>query len=263
YMKESKNLKLEPIIITGHDEISSLGESLNKLYQRIQENYQELEIKNQCLAEENKRQEVFLRASSHQLKTPITAALLLVQGMISEVGKYKEVKIYLPQVKQQLQSMQKIVEDILYLNVCTQNLQMELLFVPELMEECMNSYHVQMEEKSLSIATEGWMQKLTTDRELLKIILDNLLSNAIYFTPEGGRIQISYEDYKLVIINYGITIEEELLPHIFDPFVTSVNKNKAHGLGLYVVSYYAKFIHCQVKIQNIDNGVMAELFFTA
>lgn len=272
YMKEAKNLKLEPAVITGHDEISSLGESLNGLYQKIQESYQELEIKNQYLAEENKRQEVFLRASSHQLKTPITAALLLVQGMISEVGKYKDVKEYLPQVKQQLQSMQKIVEDILYLNHCSQNLQREPIILAELIDECISSYHIQIEEKSLHLMTEGQEPKLETDRELFKNILDNLLSNAIHFTPEGGRISISYDEHRLYIINYGVTIAEELLPHIFEPFVTSANVieqnssgttgNKGHGLGLYVVAYYAKFLHCQVKVHNIPQGVMAELIFT-
>lgn len=270
FMKEAKNLKLEPIAITGHDEISSLGESLNGLYQKIQESYQELEIKNSYLAEENKRQEVFLRASSHQLKTPITAALLLVQGMINEVGKYKDVKAYLPQVKQQIQSMQKIVEDILYLNHCSKNLQMERLSLEQLMEECRDTYHVQIEEKALKISTKGEITQLETDRELMKKILDNLLSNAIYFTPEGGKIEIIYEKHRLSIINYGITIEEEMLPHIFEPFVTGVteikqtsashdSKKNAHGLGLYVVAYYAKILHCQVKIKNIDHGVMAEL----
>ena len=259
YMKDAKNLKLEPVAITGRDEISSLGESLNKLYQKIQESYQELEVKNQYLSEENERQEVFLRASSHQLKTPITAALLLVQGMIGEVGKYKDVMVYLPQVKQQLQSMQKIVEDILYLNHCSRDLQMEQLSLSELVEECIKSYHVQLEQKRLDIAIEGQGPLIVTDRELLKKILDNLLSNAVYFTPEGGRIKISSEERKLRIINYGITIDDELLPHVFEPFVTSVNKNKGHGLGLYVVSYYARLLQLQVKLYNIEQGVMAEL----
>ena len=261
YMKEAKNLQLEPIMITGRDEISSLGESLNGLYQKIQDSYKELEVKNGYLAEENKRQEVFLRASSHQLKTPITAALLLVQGMISEVGKYKDIKGYLPQVKQQILTMQKIVEDILYLNHCSQNLQMEPILLPELMEECLNSYQVQIDEKSLIITAEGQAAQLETDRELMKKILDNLISNAIYFTPEGGKVELSYQENKLCIINYGVTIDEELLPNVFEPFVTSVNKNKAHGLGLYVVSFYAKLLHCQVKLHNIEQGVLTELIF--
>jgi signal transduction histidine kinase len=270
YMKETKNLRLEPLIINGHDEISSLGESLNGLYQKVKESYQELEVKNQYLAEENKRQEIFLRASSHQLKTPITAALLLVQGMISEVGKYKDVKTYLPQVKQQIQSMQKIVEDILHLNHCSQNLQIEPLNLLELLEDCLSAYQIQIGEKALSITIEGTTSVIDTDREVLSKIIDNLLSNAIHFTSEGGDIRISVQDNKLSITNYGVNIEEELLPHVFEPFVTSVKEMKqtlnfgerSHGLGLYVVSYYAKLLHCQVKLYNIKNAVRVDLLFT-
>ncbi len=262
FMRESRNLKLQPLTITGHDEISSLADSLNRLYEKIQDNYQELEQKNQYLAEENKRQEIFLRASSHQLKTPVTAALLLVQGMIGEVGKYKDVKAYLPQVKKQLQSMQKIVEDILYLNHCSKNLLIEPVSMEELMEECKGAYGIQTEEKALILTREGQMPILNTDRELMKKILDNLLSNAIHFTPAGGKIHITYEKNRLCIFNYGVTIEEELLPHIFEPFVTSNDKNKAHGLGLYVVAYYAQLLDYKVRLSNIGNGVMAELILT-
>ncbi len=74
------------------------------------------------LEEENERQEVFLRASSHQLKTPVAAAPLLVEGMMNEVGKYKDTKRYLPEVKKQLMAIRRIVEDILYLNHCVGNI---------------------------------------------------------------------------------------------------------------------------------------------
>ncbi|SHO53913.1 HAMP domain-containing sensor histidine kinase [Anaerocolumna xylanovorans] len=261
YMTEAETLYLEPVSVTGHDEISSLAESLNELYQKIQQNYQELEIKNRYLAEENKRQEVFLRASSHQLKTPIAAALLLVESMIHEVGKYKDTRAYLPQVKQQLQSMKKIVEDLLYLNHCSKELQKESFSLKDLIEECIGSYHVQLEEKSLHIITDGMPPALFTDPELLKKILDNLLSNAICFTPKDGRIAILYEEHRLCILNYGAAIEEELLPHIFEPFVSSITGNRAHGLGLYVASYYAKLLNCRLNLSNTKEGVMAELIF--
>ena len=259
-MKEARDLKLEPIEMKGQDEISSLGESLNGLYQKIQDSYRKLEEKNQDLYEENKRQEIFLRASSHQLKTPITAALLLVQGMIGEVGKYKETRQYLPQVKQQLLSMQRIVEDLLYLNHCSRNLQPEPIPLLQLLQECLDSYQIQIEQKELDIMVEGSDTEINTDRELLKKIIDNLLSNAVCFTPEGKKITLFYNEYGLTIINYGIMIEKEVLPHIFEPFVTSGAGN-SHGLGLYVASYYAKLLHCRLTLQNLSDGVMAELQF--
>jgi signal transduction histidine kinase len=127
------------------------------------------------------------------------------------------------------------------------------------MEECMSLYHVQLEEKALQVTTGGQGFTITTDRELLKKILDNLFANAVCFTPEGGKIEVIYGEKGLCIINYGVTVDQELLPHVFDPFVTSITKNKGHGLGLYVVSYYAKVLHFQVFLHNIDDGVMAEL----
>lgn len=262
FMQVSENLQLEPIPVTGHDEISSLAESLNELYLKIQHSYQELEITNQYLADENKRQEVFLRSSSHQLKTPISAALLLVESMINEVGKYRDTKVYLPQVKHQLQSMRKIVEDILYLNRFTGELHMESLILRDVMEECIASYHVQTEEKAVNIAWEGTSSELYTDPELLLKILDNLFSNALNFTPAGGKITIAFEERRLCITNYGTAIAEDLLPHVFEPFVTGITGNKAHGLGLYVVSYYARLLNCQVRLHNTTQGVMAELLFT-
>lgn len=261
FIKGSENLQLEPIPVTGRDEISSLAESLNELYQKIQQNYQELERTNQYLAEENKRQEVFLRASSHQLKTPIAAALLLVEGMINEVGKYRDTKAYLPEVKHQLNSMKKIVEDILYLNRFSGEIHRESFSLGDLMEECIAAYRVQLEEKAVTLTREGTAPNLYTDPELLHKILDNLFSNALYFTREGGKVSIAYEEHGLCLINYGAAIPEDLLPHVFEAFVTGISGNKAHGLGLYVVSYYARLLNCQVRIQNISQGVLAELHF--
>lgn len=262
YLMNTKNLEVEPLVVSGNDEVSVLGRTLNELYLRLQENYKELEEKNKYLADENKRQEVFLRASSHQLKTPIAAALLLVEGMINEVGKFKDVSEYLPQVKKQIQSMQKIVEDILYLNHCSMNIQMEELSPETVMEDCIHSFDIQIAEKSLEIMREGRSSIVKSDRELLKKVLENLLSNAINYSPEQGRIHINYENQRICIKNYGVTIDEELLPHIFEPFVTNNGKNKGHGLGLYIVAYYVNFLDCQVKISNFDGGVKTELIFT-
>ncbi|MGM9986099.1 MAG: ATP-binding protein, partial [Bacillaceae bacterium] len=87
------------------------------------------------------------------------------------------------------------------------------------------------------------------------------LSNAVQYTPAGQRIEIIFADNHLCINNYGAVIEEEILPHIYEPFVSSNTKKKGHGLGLYVISYYAKLLDCEVKINNVDGGVRAELFF--
>lgn len=260
HAKAAESFRMEPFVPEGNDEIGALGRTLNELYEKLQDNLVELEEKNRMLAEENERQEVFLRASSHQLKTPITAALLLVEGMMNEVGKYKNTKEYLPKVKEQLWSMRKIVEDILYLNHCADSLQIEPVSLRELTEEAAAAYRVQAAEKKLSIEIEG-MGTVHTDREILKKIIDNLISNAVQYTPEGEKICMSLSDNMFRIENYGVRIEEELLPNICKPFVSSDTKQKGKGLGLYVVSYYNRLLGGKLRVENLEKGVLAQLIF--
>lgn len=242
------------------DEIGILGRSLHELYGKLRDNYEELERKNRLLEEENERQEVFLRASSHQLKTPIAAALLLVEGMMNEVGKYKDTKTYLPEVKKQLLSMRKIVGDILYLNYHAENLQQDEVAIEAFVQEIAGEYAVQAEDMELCVTVAG-SGVVYTDREILKKIVDNLLSNAVSYTPKGQQITIEISDTALCISNYGVTIDEKLLPNILEPFVSSDGGGKGKGLGLYVAAYYSKLMGYELKVTNIENGVQASLSF--
>lgn len=244
----------------GKDEISQLARNLSELYGRLRKNYEELEQKNSLLKEENERREIFLRASSHQLKTPIAAALLLVEGMMNEVGKYKDTKAYLPEVKKQLLSMRKIVEDILYLNYRAENIQREEVAIEALAQELMRDYAVQTEDRGLRVSVVG-SGVVFTDREILRKIVDNLLSNAIQYTPEHQEITIGISGKEVCIANYGVTIDDKLLPNLFEPFVSSDGGGKGKGLGLYVAAYYSRLMGYDLRVDNMENGVQAVLSF--
>ncbi|MCM1257517.1 MAG: HAMP domain-containing histidine kinase [Roseburia sp.] len=249
------------------DEIGVLAETIDDLYRKVRESYISLEEKNQALLEENKRQEVLLRASSHQLKTPISAALLLVEGMMNKVGKYQDREAYLPQVKRQLLSMKKMVEDILYLNHCGENLDFQWVDFKGVLENQLQVFRIPIKEKKLQISREG-EETLTlfTDEIIVSHIIGNLLSNAVNYTPEGGEIRIYLEKEKLTIQNFGVCIPEELLPHIFEPFVSGNHEKSqgtadSHGLGLYIGAYYAKQIGMEIHIENGEKSVVTVLIF--
>lgn len=180
--------------------------------------------------------------------------------MINEVGKYKNTHEYLPEVKKQLLSMRKIVEDILYLNFRAENLMQEEVSVEALAEELVKSYSVQTENKQLQVTIEG-NGMVSADREMLKKVVDNMFSNAVQYTPVQQKITIEISDKELCITNYGVTIDEELLPNVFEPFVSSDGSRKGKGLGLYVASYYSRLMGYMMKIENINNGVRAKLLF--
>lgn len=258
FIKENTNMEVEPVKIEGHDEIAVLGETLNELYHKLYENYNELEQKNNYLKEQNKRQEVFLRASSHQLKTPVAAAMLLVDGMVNEVGKYKDVKEHLPKVKLQLQSMRRVIDEILNLNNSIEEIKNENIIVSEIVEQSLLNQEVQIKTKELKVDKELNSTEIVADRKIIYKIIDNLISNATNYTPNQERIKITLTDKALTLINYGVQIEDEILPHIFEPFVSS-SGNKGHGMGLYIVAYYAELSNMRVDICNVDNGVLCTL----
>lgn len=260
--KIAEDFAVESFEADSGDEIGTLGRALNELYEKLRESYLELEGQNRILEEENERQEVFMRASSHQLKTPVAAALLLVEGMINEVGKYKDTKAYLPEVKKQLLSMRKIVEDILELNHRARNPEREIIAVEGLTKEVLKAYEVQIENRKLMLTIKG-EKNLRTDREMMKKIIDNLISNSVWHTPKEARIDIEIDHECLCIRNYGSHIDDKLLPNIFEPFVSSDSKEKGKGLGLYVAAYYCRILDCALQIENIKDGVETKMIFEA
>lgn len=257
------------------DEVGELADTLDDLYGRIRESYRQLEEKNAQLAEENRRQEVFLRASSHQLKTPIAAALLLVDGMIHQMGRYKDTQANLPRVKEQLLSMRKMVEDILFLGHCEEHIHLQVIDAGTLVKKRLEPLAALAADRKLRIESEGEKSlEILTDEALFTRILDNLLSNAVKYTPEEGRIMVRLiqdgQRAGIRITNLGGRISPQLLPHIFEPFVSGnagVGRpgdfgGGSHGLGLYIADYYAKKLHAVLSVRNVEEGVEAEILQT-
>lgn len=226
--------------------------------------YHELEKKNQALQEENERQEIFMRASSHQLKTPLSAALLLLDGMINRVGKYQDTAVYLPKAKEQLLSMRKMVEDILSLNHCRDDIGLHDIQVMPLLENRLSQYRVAAADKGLQVSCSGIDTIIKADENLLQQILDNLIANAVAYTPEGGSIELRVSTGKITIENYGVTISKDILPHVFEPFVSGNHEREiaGHGLGLYIAAYYAKQMGFSLQIENGTDSVLAVLYFS-
>lgn len=270
-VQHTSSMKNSPAFVRGAvlpgdnrpDEIGELTRTLEELYSRLEEQYQQLKEKNTALENENKRRELFLRSSSHQLKTPIAAALLLVDGMINQIGKYKDVSLYLPQVKSQLLSMRKIVEDVLYLSRHEDNLTLQPVSVAELLQMRLNTFQIPAADKGIRLnLCLGADPVISSDESLLTQILDNLLGNAVTHTPSGGHVEITLFGNCLRIRNYGTTIPDSILPHIFDPFVSGAQSGGDHGLGLYIASYYAEKLGLSLELTNGDDYVNADLLFT-
>ncbi|WP_314060353.1 HAMP domain-containing sensor histidine kinase [uncultured Vagococcus sp.] len=256
-MIEMKNGSYEPNVLPDtRDEYQQLEADLVALYTT-------LERQKKQLATQNQRQGVFLKASSHQLKTPVTAALLLVEGMIGEIGKYRETALYLPEVKQKLRSMEQIINEILLID---QRIKEEPQLVPVKLVAMVNPLLAKQgllfKEKGLVIKNDVDLEQIIqTDPVYFEQLIENLLSNACHYTESNQIIRIYSEESKLIIENYGSQLDEKWAGKLFEPFVRPPQKTTGHGLGLYLVAQYAELLGLRVTLVNSHSSVMATVYF--
>lgn len=243
------NQEIAPILHHRKDEIGSLTDALNLLYEKQSQHYRQLE-------EDGKRRDVFMKASSHQLKTPLAAATLLLEGMISKTGKYADHETYLPKLQKQLFIMKKMIDDILQINRMAENIELESVSVDKLIKTLLGRYQIQADANDLLLSQSGsalWQ----TDGEILYQILDNLINNAVLYTSKGGKIDISIDRDFIEVKNAPASISTELLPAIFEPFVSGSNSSDGHGLGLYVAKYFSQLLDFDIFVKS-DYG---QVFF--
>ena len=109
----------------------------------------------------------------------------------------------------------------------------------------------------------------SSDLALLRKVLDNLLANALFFSPEGAGVSVSVgevpEGVWLRVDNSGSRIPEEALPQVFEAFYradTSRNRRTGgSGLGLYIVQMILDRHGAEYKIENTEDGVRFTALF--
>ncbi|HHT20923.1 MAG TPA: HAMP domain-containing histidine kinase [Tissierellia bacterium] len=240
---------MAPLKLRGGDEITSLAEDLDALYERLRTQYDEL-------AHEHTRQEVVLRSSSHQLKTPITASLLLVEGMMNRVGRYADHQANLPLVREQLMAMQQMVESLLSLQAMDQTGEKETIRLADFLDDFLKTYRELAATKGIRLQLKG-DKTITADPAVLTKLFDPILSNAISYSAPGGRVEIRL-DQAITLTNSPARIDDEVLAHALEPFVSS-HRSPGRGLGLYLAKHYATLLGWQLSLEQSEERVTIRL----
>lgn len=240
-----------PYEVKGKDEISLLAVSINEFCKEQNANYNRLN-------NENIRKEVFLKSVSHQLKTPVASGLLLTEGMISKIGKYKDTDKYLPEVKEQFKILQKMIDDILSISKDEFDIEISKIDILHTVNQFIQGYDIQIKEKELNIDISG-QGTINSDKKIFGKILDNIFNNAINYTDFKGKIEIVINDNYIEIENIPAHINDNIIDCVKDAFVSESNI-KGKGLGLYIANYYAEMMNLRLDIVNTENGVKSVLF---
>lgn len=241
--------------IVGPRDLEQLGERLEWMRTRLME------------VEQDKNR--FLHHISHELKTPLTAiregAELLNERVVGSLNAQQgEIAVILRDNTLQLQ---KLIENLLDFNIASSRksqLHLEQITLDTLIESVLTDHKVAILARQLELDIALQPVKLACDRAKLQALVDNLVSNAIKFSPEKGRLHIRLEqqDEQAVIevADSGPGIPQDERRRIFDAFYQGSASANTHvrgtGLGLSIAREYAQAHNGYIEaIDNDGPGV--------
>ena len=262
------------------DEIGDLADSLNDLSRKLSSALSELQSANQKLQADIdmerrlERQRVeFFSAMSHELKTPITIIKGQLQGMLYQVGRYKDRETYLAQSLEVTDNLEKMVQELLTisrLDTPGYAFNPSHIHLDKLIHDRLTANEDLFMQRELAVEKDISPEVcISGDLQLLQKVVDNLLGNAAAYSPPGERIAVKLwqatDKANLTIENTGVHIPDEDIPKLFEAFYrVEQSRNRqtgGTGLGLYIVKTILDLHGAAIKIENTGQGVMVLVQF--
>ncbi len=262
------------------DEIGVLSYSLNDLSKKLAAALSDLQEANQKLQADidmerrlEKQRVEFFAAASHELKTPITIIKGQLQGMLYQVGRYKDRETYLAQSLEITDTLGKMVQELLTisrLDTPGYTCKKSNLNLSNLINDRLTAFEDLFMQKDLtveqSISPEVF---ISGDMQLLQKALDNILGNAAAYSEAGNQIIVKLwkknEKANLTIENTGAHIPDEAISKLFEPFYrVDQSRNRqtgGTGLGLYIVKTILNLHEAKIEVANTLQGVIVSTQF--
>lgn len=220
-MQLDKNVCL---VHNSDDEVGDLKKQINELYFTLLKSIDDVELKNKEILELEKLKYEFLKAASHELKTPLASLKIILENMMYNVGKYKERDVYLGQCVDIVDDLSKNISQILSIySIDHLKNDEEDVIIKDVLKEVLNKYELLAYQKNIVINNKVGLEHLYIGRNAFSVILSNLISNAIKYNCDYGRIDIRIKENCFYIEN---TCQENHM---------ELKKDASHGLGLYIV----------------------------
>lgn len=259
------------------DEVVSLQKDLNQLYRNLNQTVLELEESNEQLEKQvHKVQEMekqragFFAAASHELKTPISAAIVMLEGMIDQTGCYQDRDTYLRECRKQMSKLSNLVQDILEITRLDSMkvIQKEKVDLVRCLDQTIDQFDILAERRMVTIQREYMSAVIVeTDPVIFKRAVSNLLSNAVKYTPMEGIIQVRLQQekngYCVTVVNPGKSIDEDVLRNYTNAFARPDAPESGSGLGLYIVHHICQILGYRFTIQNTREGIKAVIYIDA
>lgn len=261
YIEEinNRNYKLD-IEDNTEDELSILKNEVYKTTVMLKE-----------VAENSVKDKVNLKDSlsdiSHQLKTPLTSITIMIDNILDNPEMDKETRIeFVKDIKREIININFLVNSILKLSKLDAN---SIKFInkeislQEIVNESIKNVSVLCDLKNVEIIQEPSKEiKVNCDLKWQVEAITNILKNCVEHSKENSKIDITYEENKIYskieIRDYGVGIEKEDLPHIFERFYKGKNSsNESIGIGLALAKSIIESNNGYIDVESkINKGAM-------
>lgn len=241
------------IEINGPGDLQLLGSRLNWLRS---------ELKN--LHQQKQR---FLQQASHELKTPLTAireaSELLNDGIAGQLNvQQAEITRILRENSLRLQAMIENLLKYIEAEFYASKLKLSELSLTGLIDEIFKHYALSIEQKNIKINQIVDDVNIIIDAEKLRAVLDNLISNAVKFTPNMGEISLQAKHVKstlsIELKDTGAGIKKADVANIFEPFYRGEQPNNSlvngSGLGLFIAKEAVTALQGEISLQDSTTG---------
>jgi len=192
----------------------------------------------------NRSKDVFLATVSHELRTPLNAMRGWAQMLRDGVVPRERVPNAIASISRNADVLKRLVEDLVEMSrLATGNLQLNRQHVDivAILRESMTLLESAAKAKNIRLESKIDFEPVTVNGDPIRLyqILWNLISNAIQFTPSEGRVALHVHStgrqVEIRVVDSGLGIAPEFLPHIFEPFAQETGGQKGLGLGLAIV----------------------------
>ena len=205
----------------------------------------------------------FLATLSHELRTPLNAiqgwATLLRQRDVAAEDRARGLEA----IERNVRAQAQIVSDLLDMSRIISgkiHLEVQLISLQEVIHNAVDAVHASADAKKLRVSTllDSRVGFVRGDPSRLQQILWNLLTNAVKFTPAGGRIQVVLErvnsHVEIVVEDTGIGISADFLPLVFERFrqadAATTRRHGGLGIGLSIVKTLVELHGGSVRVKS-------------
>ncbi|WP_313107888.1 MULTISPECIES: Cu(+)/Ag(+) sensor histidine kinase [Pseudescherichia] len=207
------------------------------------------------------RQANFSADIAHEIRTPITNLVTQTEIALSQDRTQKELEDVLYSSLEEYNRMTKMVSDMLFLAQADNNQLIPDRVMFDLSAEIIkvfDFFEAWAEERNITLKFTGVHCLIEGDPQMFRRAINNLLSNALRYTPEGQAVTVSIKEqenhFELMIENPGKPVPEEHLPRLFDRFYrvdpSRQRKGEGSGIGLAIVKSIVEAHHGRVHVES-------------